>query len=162
MIAVNVRNSFRPDESASRQADAVRGDWAGLSTHTCEAQVGQCLLGVRKNSVVWLEVIQGWAPVAGGRVRFSTRPLAKLKVEVARSAAVSAGAQAPLWALWRQGQGNPVRIGPHLALSDNEAPIADDKETVQLGVFKIVLDPNNGELRVFAPAGAQVVITAQP
>lgn len=162
MIAVNVRRSFRDDESTSRQVDAVQGDWAGLSARTCDSHIGECLLGVQRNHVVWLGVIERWAPVEGERVRFTTRPLSSSEIEVARSAAISVGASAPSWALWRQGQGNPVRVGPHLGIGSDDAPTAGDRQTIHLGVFKIVHDPNCGELRVFAPAGAQVLITAQP
>lgn len=118
--------------------------------------------GRASNTVVWLGVIERWAPVEGERVRFTARPLSNSEIEVARSAAISVAASAPSWALWRQGQGNPVRVGPHLGIGSDDAPTGGDKQTIHLGVFKIVYDPNSGELRVFAPAGAQVLISAQP
>lgn len=131
-----------------------------MSPQTCESQVGECLLGVQKNQVVWVGVIESWNPVVGDRVRFVTRPLSKPETEVARSAGVSLGATAPPWACWRQGQANPVRPGPHVPLQEAGADVETD--SVRLGVFRIVHIPSSGELRVFAPAGAQVVITSEP
>jgi len=160
VIAVNVRRSFRHDESASLQAEAVQGDWAGLSPQTCESQVGECLFGVQKNHVVWLGVIESWHPVVGDRVRFVTRALSKPETKVVRSSGVALGATAPPWACWRQGQANPVRPGPRVPLQ-GPAGTAPETDTVQIGVFKIVHIPGSGELRVFVPAGAQVVITSE-
>lgn len=156
MIAVNSRRAGAATTEDER-AEAVRGRWANLSDRSIDTLLGDALIGVSGNAVVWVGMITGSQRGDDGRVQFETRTPEPPEVTALQQVGVAVGREAPEWARWRRGQGNPVRLGPPLP---GVTPVADvePQDVVTVGGVTVTWLPNRSELRVDCPRGVKVVV----
>ena len=159
MIAVYSRIAAAANNDDDRAA-AVQGRWANVSDRTRVDQVGQPLIGVASNEVVWVGIVVDSQRGTDGRVQFETRaPTADEATEL-ESHCIRVAGPAPQWAQWRPGQANPVRIGPLLPVVRQPTQI-QGLERVSIGGSTLTWSSNRNELHIDCPRGVRLVVTGR-
>jgi hypothetical protein len=120
MIAVKVRHSFRMPTPVWPDRQRSKGAWS-MSDRSSASSVGDFLLGVKSNRVVWMGVATDWVRVDNGRVRFLTRSSTPEEAGRADAAGVTVGAGLPpTRPLGGRARRIPYGSGPSLLVSARE------------------------------------------